>query len=149
MSVPAVVAAADVADWLTVVHYVHAILPNAVAQAELAATNLLGARRRYDGAEAMNSLKHLGVPIVALGTIDDPNEVLRWQSGSTLRSVYLRDGRIIGAQLAGDIRSAGVYRSLMLRRRDVTRFAARLIEPGFGIQDLTEDAMPLRHVGRH
>jgi NAD(P)H-nitrite reductase large subunit len=139
-----VVAAGDVAeaaDWLTGERYVHAILPNAVAQAELAAANLLGARRRYDGAEAMNSLKHLGVPIVAIGTIEEPDDVLRWQYGDRLRSVYLRGGRIIGAQLAGDIGGAGVYRSLMLRRADVTRFGPRLVEPGFGVADLVWDAM--------
>jgi NAD(P)H-nitrite reductase large subunit len=142
---PGVVAAGDVAeaaDWLTGERYVHAILPNAVAQAELAAANLLGAGRHYDGAEAMNSLKHLGVPIVAIGTIDGPDEVVRWQEGATLRSVYLRDGRIIGAQLAGDIRAAGVLRSLMLRRVDVTRYGSRLVEPGFGVGDLYWTATP-------
>ncbi|HXZ61097.1 MAG TPA: FAD-dependent oxidoreductase, partial [Acidimicrobiales bacterium] len=117
-SVPGVVAAGDVAeaaDWLTGERYVHAIFPNAVAQAPIAAANLLGADVRYEGAEAMNSLKHLGVPIVAMGTISEPDEVLRWQSEGNLRSVYLRGGAVIGAQLAGDIRAAGVYRSLMMR----------------------------------
>ena len=32
---------------------------------------------------------------------------------------YVRDGRIIGVQLAGDITSAGVYHSLMLKRADI------------------------------
>ena len=41
----------------------------------------------------MNSLKHLGVPIVAMGTIDEPDEVLRWRGGGVVRSVYLRDDR--------------------------------------------------------
>jgi NAD(P)H-nitrite reductase large subunit len=110
-SVPGIVAAGDVAevaDWLTGERYVHAIFPNAVAQAPIAAANLLGGNVLYGGAESMNSLKHLGVPIVAMGTIDEPDEVLRWQHVGDLRSVYLRDGRIVGAQLAGDIRAAGL-----------------------------------------
>ena len=125
---PGIVAAGDVAeaaDWLTGERYVHAIFPNAVAQAPIAAANLLGGDVRYQGAEAMNSLKHLGVPIVAMGTIDEPDEVLRWQSGGSLRSIYLRGGRVVGAQLAGDIRAAGVYRSLMMRRADVGRYGQR------------------------
>jgi NAD(P)H-nitrite reductase large subunit len=91
----------------------------------------------------MNSLKHLGVPIVAMGTIDEPDEVLRWQRGGSLRSVYLRDGRVVGAQLAGDIRAAGVYRSLMMKRADVSRYGPRLVEPGFGMADVVSDALQL------
>ena len=145
-SVPGIVAAGDVAeaaDWLTGERYVHAIFPNAVAQAPVAVANLLGGDVRYAGAEAMNSLKHLGVPIVAMGTIDEPDEVLRWQGAGGLRSVYLRDGRVVGAQLAGDIRAAGVYRSLMMRRADVDRYGQRLVEPGFGMADVVSDALRL------
>jgi nitrite reductase (NADH) large subunit len=143
-SVPGIVAAGDVAevaDWLTGERYVHAIFPNAVTQAPIAAAHLLGGIVRYEGAEAMNSLKHLGVPIVAMGTIEKPDHVLRWQHGSDLRSIYLQDGRIIGAQLAGDIRAAGVYRTLMMRRSQVARFGQRLVEPGFGMADVISDAL--------
>jgi len=143
-SVIGIVAAGDVAeaaDRFTGERYVHAIFPNAVAQAPIAAANLLGANLSYEGAETMNSLKHLGVPIVSIGTIDSPDEILRWQDGVDLRAVYLRDDRIIGAQLAGDIRAAGVYRSLMLRRQPVGRFGGRLVDPGFGMADITFDAL--------
>ncbi|MGO9029561.1 MAG: NAD(P)/FAD-dependent oxidoreductase [Acidimicrobiales bacterium] len=143
-SVDGVVAAGDVAeaaDRSTGERYVHAIFPNAVTQAPIAAANLLGADLRYDGAEAMNSLKHLGVPIVSIGTIEQPDEVVRWEDGADLRAVYLRDDRIVGAQLAGDIRAAGVYRSLMLRRQPVGRYGRRLVEPGFGMADITFDAL--------
>jgi NAD(P)H-nitrite reductase large subunit len=143
-SVPGIVAAGDVAeaiDRFTGERFVHAIFPNAVAQAPVAAANLLGAGVRYDGAEAMNSLKHLGVPIVSIGTIDAPDEVLRWEDGHDLRAVYLRDDRVVGAQLAGDIRAAGVYHSLMLRRQPVRRYGRRLVEPGFGMADIVFDAV--------
>jgi len=98
---------------------------------------------RYQGAEAMNSLKHLGVPIVAMGTIDEPDEVLRWQRDGSQRSVYLRDGRVVGAQLAGDIRAAGVYRSLMMRRTYVSQYGQKLVDPGFGMADVISDALRL------
>jgi NAD(P)H-nitrite reductase large subunit len=150
-SVPGIVAAGDVAeaaDWLTGERYVHAIFPNAVTQAPIAAANLLGGTVRYEGAEAMNSLKHLGVPIVAMGTIEEPDEILRWQQGGDLRSVYLRDGCVIGAQLAGDIRAAGVYRALMMRRSRVARFGQRLVEPGFGMADIVSDALRLGEPAR-
>jgi NAD(P)H-nitrite reductase large subunit len=143
-SVTGIVAAGDVAetaDRLTGERYVHAIFPNAVAQAPIAAANLLGADIRYEGAESMNSLKHLGVPIVAMGTIESPDEVLRWQEGADLRAVYLRDDKIIGAQLAGDIRAAGVYHSLMMQHIPVDRYGRRLVEPGFGMADIVFEAL--------
>jgi NAD(P)H-nitrite reductase large subunit len=143
-SVPGIMAAGDVAeaaDWLSGERFVHAIFPNAVTQAPIAAANLLGANLTYDGAEAMNSLKHLGIPIVAMGSIDKPDDVLRWESAGCMRSIYLRGGTIIGAQLAGDIRSAGVYRSLMLRRSDVTCFGRALVEPDFNIGTVVSNAL--------
>jgi len=143
-SVPGITAAGDVAeaiDRFTGERFVHAIFPNAVAQAPIAAANLLGAGIRYDGAEAMNSLKHLGVPIVSIGTIEAPDDVLRWEDGDDLRAVYLRDDRVIGAQLAGDISAAGVYHSLMLRRQPVGRYGRRLVEPGFGMADIVFDVL--------
>jgi NAD(P)H-nitrite reductase large subunit len=143
-SVRGIVAAGDVAevaDAMTGERYVHAIFPNAVAQAPIAAANLLGLDVRYEGAEAFNSLKHLGVPIVAMGSTSSPDEVLRWEHAGDLRSVYVRDGRIVGAQLAGDIRAAGVYRSLMLRRAPVGQFGRRLVEPGFGMGVVVGDAL--------
>ena len=77
-----------------------------------------------------------------MGSIEDPDEVLRWEGRGDLRSIYLRDDRVVGVQLAGDIRAAGLYRSLMLRRVPVGRFGRRLVEPGFGMADVVADALP-------
>ncbi len=131
---------AEVADWLTGERYVHAIFPNAVAQGRIAGTNALGGETLYEGAEAMNSLKHLGVPVIAMGTTQDPDQVLRSLDGSGLRSVYLRDGRIIGAQLAGDTHAAGLYHSLMLRRRNVEGFGEHLVDPSFTLATVVWEA---------
>jgi NAD(P)H-nitrite reductase large subunit len=138
-SVRGVFAAGDVAeaaDWLTGERYVHAIFPNAVAQGRVAGANLLGADLAYEGAQAMNSLKHLGVPVIAMGTTKEPETVLRRQDEKGLRSVYLRDGRIIGAQLAGDVHPAGIYHSLMLRRANVEHLGERLVDPHFAMASL-------------
>jgi NADPH-dependent 2,4-dienoyl-CoA reductase/sulfur reductase-like enzyme len=144
-SVPDVWAAGDVVeapDRATGERYVHAILPNAVAQAHVVAANMLGGDVRYEGAESINSLKHLGLPIVAVGASEGPDE-LRWRDGDRLRRVFLRDGRIVGFRLTGDVSSAGVLRALMLRGDDVRRFGRTLAEPGFGMADIALPAMAL------
>ena len=139
---PDVYAAGDVAetkDRLTGDRYVHAIFPNAVAQGEVVGYNLLGYDTTYQGAENMNSLKHLGIPIMVVGAREG-DEALHWRRDDTLRKIFLTDGRIVGFRLAGDIRGAGVYRSLMLRREDVTRFRADLLNPRFGVGQIVSPA---------
>ncbi len=133
--VPGIFAAGDVAetfDRMTGERYVHAIFPNAVDQGRVVAHHLLGFEAPYDGAESMNSLKHLGLPVMAVGA-QAGHEELRWRRGAALRKIFVEGGRIVGFRLAGDVRGAGVYRSLMLRRADVSGFGPRLLEPGFGV----------------
>lgn len=141
--VPDVYAAGDVAevaDRMTGERYVHAIFPNAVAQGEVVARNILGLETRYAGAESMNSLKHLGIPVVSIGGITG-DTALRWGEGEVLRTVWLTDGRITGCRLVGDISGAGVYRTLMLRGDDVRGHGSRLVRPGFGTADLALPAV--------
>jgi len=133
-NLPDVYAAGDVAetiDRITGERYVHAIFPNAVAQGRVVACNLLGWNVPYEGADQMNSLKHLGLPIIAVGRMD--GEVLRAKRDSGLRKIYLQNDRIVGFRLAGDVRAAGIYRTLMNKRVDVGPFKHRLLDPGFGM----------------
>jgi nitrite reductase (NADH) large subunit len=133
-NLPDVYAAGDVAetfDRLSGEQYVHAIFPNAVEQGKVVAHNLLGENLPYEGAESMNSLKHLGLPLIAAGLM--VGEELRVQRGKALRKVYLKDDCIVGYRLAGDLSAAGIFRSLMNKRVNVSGFKDRLLKPGFGM----------------
>ena len=139
---PDVYAAGDVAetlDLLTGQRYVHAIFPNAVAQARVVALNIAGYDTVYPGAESMNSLKHLGLPVMAVGAMSG-QEQLRARHGNALRKIFISDGRIVGFRLAGDISAAGVYRSLMLRRADVRAIGKHLLDPHFSAGALAIEA---------
>jgi NAD(P)H-nitrite reductase large subunit len=131
---PDIYAAGDVAetiDRITSERYVHAIFPNAVAQGRIVAYNLLGWDTIYDGADNMNSLKHLGLPVMAVGLME--GEELRVRHDGTLRKIFLQNDRIVGFRLVGDISSAGIYLSLMNRGENVTASKARLLDPDFGM----------------
>jgi NAD(P)H-nitrite reductase large subunit len=143
-NVPDIYAAGDLAetrDRLTGERYVHAYFPNAVDQGRVAAEHLLGFDTRYPGAESINSLRHLGVPLVAAGS--PRGEELRLRDGPVLRKVYVAEGRIAGFRLAGDIRGAGVLRALMLKGADVTAYGRRLLDPAFGAGTVALTAMGL------
>jgi nitrite reductase (NADH) large subunit len=141
-NLPDVYAAGDVAetfDRLTGEQYVHAIFPNAVEQGRVVAYNLLGENLAYEGAERMNSLKHLGVPLIAAGLMG--GEELRVQRGKVLRKVYLQDDHIVGYRLVGDLRAAGIFRTLMNKRVNVSGLKHRLLKPGFGMGVIEELAL--------
>jgi NAD(P)H-nitrite reductase large subunit len=126
---------AETADRITGRRYVHAIWPNATAQGRVIAERLLGYDAVYEGAEIMNSLRHLGVPLIAAGEVTGGEE-LRARRGDSLRKLVLDDGRIVGFRLVGDVRGAGAYRALMLRGTDVGGWRDELLDPSFGLSRL-------------
>jgi len=138
---PNIYAAGDVAetfDRFTGERYVHAIFPNAVTQGKVAAYNLLGWDLPYEGSDNMNSLKHLGLPVMAVGRME--GEEMRVGRNGVLRKIYLQDNRIVGFRLTGDVSGAGIYRSLMNKQVDVGPFKHRLLEPTFGMGVIEERA---------
>jgi NADPH-dependent 2,4-dienoyl-CoA reductase/sulfur reductase-like enzyme len=144
-NVPGIWAAGDVVeapDRATGKAFVHAIFPNAVDQGRVVADNILGGDVVYPGAESMNSLKHLGLPIMAVGAMEGPDE-LRWRDGDALRKVFLDAGRIVGFRFTGEISGGGLLRSLLLRGDDVRRYGRRLVMPGFGVSQIVLPAMAL------
>jgi nitrite reductase (NADH) large subunit len=140
-NIDGIYAAGDVAetsDRITGERYVHAIFPNAVEQGRIVAYNLLGWDLAYEGADNMNSLKHLGLPIMAVGHME--GEELRQRQDGSLRKVYVKEGRIVGFRLTGDVSSAGIYRSLMNRGIDVSGFQHQLLSSGFGMGYIEQGA---------
>jgi NADPH-dependent 2,4-dienoyl-CoA reductase/sulfur reductase-like enzyme len=133
-SLPDVFAAGDVVegtDRLTGERFVNAIFPNAVAQGIAVGLNLAGFDVLTEGTDRMNSLKHLGVPVVVAG-LKDGDETLRRQRDGSMRLLFLQENRLVGFQMVGDISPAGVLRSLMNRRLDVRPFKDQLLDPTFG-----------------
>jgi nitrite reductase (NADH) large subunit len=133
-TIPDIYAAGDVAetgDRITGERYVHAIFPNAVVQGRVAAQNISGLDISYEGADSMNSLKHLGIPVLAAGRME--GEELRIRSNGALRKLFLVDDRIVGFRMAGDTSAAGIYRTLMNKKIEVEPIKHKLLSPGFGM----------------
>jgi nitrite reductase (NADH) large subunit len=142
-SVPDIYAAGDCIESpyrLTGEKYVHAIFPNAVEQGRVAGMNMAGYMVTYEGADRMNSLKHLGLPIMAAGE-KQGERVLQEQRGDQLKTIYLQDSRLVGFQLAGDIKNAGIYHALMTQKYDVSKLESQLLNPNFGEGILTWKAI--------
>jgi NAD(P)H-nitrite reductase large subunit len=79
----------------------------------------------------MNSLKHLGLPIMAAG-LKQGDEILQDRRIGDLRTIYIDENRLVGFQLVGDIRAAGILHTLMNSGRDIRTIKHRLLDPNFG-----------------
>jgi NAD(P)H-nitrite reductase large subunit len=127
-------------DRLTGEISVRAILPNAIEQGRVVGYNLMGFERLYQGAERMNSLKHLGLPIMAAG-LKEGDEILQTRSNGNLKTIYLQENRLVGFQLVGDIRSAGIMHALMNRGESVLPIKDKLLKPEFGLGSIIWNAI--------
>jgi len=73
----------------------------------------------------------LGLPIMAVG-LKEGDEALQLRQNGNLRTIYLKNGRVVGFQLVGDIRAAGILRTLAIQGGDVRPLRGRLLDPNFG-----------------
>jgi nitrite reductase (NADH) large subunit len=112
-----VYAAGDVAqsaDLLRSGRALFTLWPDAAAQGRVAACSILGRERRYCGGLAMNSVVFYGTPLVFLGMVRERDvagcEVHSWRSArtDTYRKVVVRNNRLVGAILVGNIDYAGM-----------------------------------------
>ena len=131
---PEIYAAGDVTQSFDIVMrkpVMNAIFPRAVEQGTVAGMNASGGDAGYEGSVRMNSLKHLDFPVIAAG-LKEGEEILMDRSNGCLRTCYLKVNRLVGFQLAGDARTAGILTSLMTRQIDISPIKDRLLETNFG-----------------
>ena len=93
---------------------------NALRQARVAALNALGRRVKYDGSDVMNSLKKLGFHFIVAGEVKGDYE--EFQEGGNYWRFYVREGRLVGYIVIGDISNAGLYYRLMTCGENIERF---------------------------
>jgi nitrite reductase (NADH) large subunit len=104
----------------------YATAPNAIAQARVAAANILGGNERYAGSLNANILrKHLDFPVVSAGLFE--GEAVTFTNDRLFRRVYLQDGRIHGYILVGDSRLAGYIYNLYVSRESVAANIAGIL----------------------
>jgi len=144
-SAPDIYAAGDVAeayDLLLGQKRPLPILPLAYRQGMIAGRNMAGLSDNYTGGMPMNSIEICGLPTISVGLTAvseaDGFEILVNQNtvAGTYRKVVLKDNRLVGVILVGDIDRAGVYTGLIERREDVGAVKSLLLSSEFGLMSL-------------
>lgn len=111
--------------------------PNAVNGGRVAGHNLVGVPRRFRGLEAVNVVRVFDVPVASFGARAGERALVR-REGTAVRKLAIRDGRIVGGQLVGDVDRTGLWYELMKKGRDVTPFGDALLDRGFGVGRLLQ-----------
>jgi nitrite reductase (NADH) large subunit len=131
---PDIFAAGDVAEHRG---RTYGIWPAAEEQGKLAGTNMTGESETYKGTVMSTTLKVLGVDLASLGDITGENarEYFRAdQAGKIYQKIFVRDNRIAGAILLGDIKKAFSLQSMMKAGTNVKGREDKILLPDFNLR---------------
>lgn len=149
-SVPGVYAAGDVAegrDALLGISRVLPIWPNAYIQGKTAGFAMAGSPREFPGGLSMNSIELFGAPVINVGITDpreDGYEILYRLEGDVYRKLVLKDDKLVGAIVVGEIDRAGLLTGLIRDGLDVSGLKEALLRSDFGHLDLPADVRERR-----
>jgi len=102
------------------------IWPNAVVQGRIAGLNMAGVTTPYTALIGMqNAVEFREVPAMAAGITEpegnDEVIVVERERQNQYKKFVIRDGKLVGMILVGDIRQAGVYNALIKNKIDIAR----------------------------
>ena len=119
-SIPDVYAAGDCTESIDILDNsvkIMALWPNAVMQGKTAGNAMAGGDKRFDGAFAMNAIDFFGLHIVTCGLINASEEdgyISTITTGDMrYRKFVIKDNKLKGYILIGDINRAGIYTDLI------------------------------------
>ncbi len=124
-----------------------AIWPLAVRQGSIAGINMAGGSEKYNGGFFMNSIEILGIPTISMGlaAIDEKNEknteVVKVFNPEEKRykKVVIRNNRVVGLIMVGNIERAGIYAGLIKNEIDISSVKGNISREYFGIINLPAD----------
>jgi len=137
-------AAGDVAQAYDIIkgeQVVNAIWPSAVEQGMTAGENMSGGKKKYDGSLNMNSIEFFDLPVISMGNFRAKGPEFDIVSDLhkekyQYKKIVLKDNRLVGLVLVGDIRTAGLLCSILRNRADVSGIKDSLLDVDFNYSDV-------------
>jgi len=106
--------------------------PNAVNSGRIAGYNMEGRRSpRFVGLEAINVLRVFDVPMGSFG-VSEGDQTLEWSGHGVRKRLVIKDKRIAGLQVLGDVTNMGLYLEIMKKGQDVSVYGDLILSPEFG-----------------
>lgn len=102
-----------------------AIWPNAMMQGETAGRRMAGSEAFFDKGVPMNATGFMGLHLISAGSYD--GELLLSRTPDAYKALYVRDDRLVGFIMLGDVERAGIYTSLVRERTPLSTIDFELI----------------------
>jgi len=101
-----------------------ALLPNANIGGRTAGVNMAGGKIEFDNAVPMNSIGFWGLHMMTAGTYanDGGAEMIEEKGENSVKRFFIKDNKLIGFIIIGDVKSAGIYTNLVRNQTDLTEF---------------------------
>ena len=98
-----------------------AILPNAYMQGFCAGVNMAGGKKSITDAIPMNSIGFFGLHCVSAGSYFEKGEgeIAGGRTEDGIKRLYIKDNRLTGYIIIGDVTGAGVYTRLVREKTDL------------------------------
>ena len=138
-------AAGDVAelhDLARDCRWVNALWPEAANQGRVAGYNMAGRRVAYPGSLSRNVMRVFDLDVLTVGNTNpgDEDGFVTVSTGGPANRLYrrlvIKEDRLVGAVLIGDIEQGGVLRALIENRTPLRLPAERLLRSGFNFGQL-------------
>lgn len=119
----------------------YGIIPASFAQARVAAENICGREKRYEGTVMSNQLKVSDIPLFSAGIIrpQEPGfEEFRLSRPDTglYKKIVLRNGALVGAIWMGTKAGASEIGAAVAESRDVSAWKTEILQDGFDFKRL-------------
>ncbi|MGB9619927.1 MAG: NAD(P)/FAD-dependent oxidoreductase, partial [Armatimonadota bacterium] len=124
------------------------ILPNAYIGGRVAGLNMSGADAVYNLGMSVNSVSFFGLPVMSAGFAaqeeGDGFRVLTNLDGTRYRKIVIRDGKLVGFILVGNVEKAGLMTGIMRAGVDVAGLETKLLEGSIRLIDLPRELVQER-----
>ncbi|MFX1588371.1 MAG: NAD(P)/FAD-dependent oxidoreductase [Promethearchaeota archaeon] len=104
---------------------------NALTQGTIAGYNMVGRKIKYEGSAIQTLIKVFGVPIISDGIYE--GEELKFFEDNTYKKMYLKNSTINGYMLINTMKNAGIYHSLMINKREISKFKKFILSDKFNV----------------
>lgn len=111
-----------------------ALLPNAYLQGEVAGRNMAGCESYYVNAIPMNAIGFFGLHIItagnSMGTAANGETLTEYidETENTYRKLVIRDNKLVGYTLMGDVKRAGIYTGIIKEGLDLGEVDIELLK---------------------
>ena len=134
-------------DMVTGDRKIMALWPNAYAQGRAAAADMCGVSDDFSGVFPMNAVGFFGLPIITAGVQGgEGTEVLYKSDQETgaMKRFIVKDDRLVGMILVGDVDRAGIYTYIMSEKIPLSSLEKQLTDDNFGLMAFSYEKMKER-----